>query len=202
MIENVPGNYYDKYHTKNPIARMLMNGFLSEFDKCLDQLSPTSVLEAGCGEGELTNFVYSKYSNMKNIKGIELEDVTVAEANKRFPHLDIEQGSIYTLPFEDNSFDLVIACEVFEHLEQPQKALAEIMRVSRRHILVSVPREPIWRICNMARGKYIKDLGNTPGHIQHWSKRSFVSMIGLETNIILKRSPFPWTMILAEKIRK
>ncbi len=38
-------------------------------------------------------------------------------------------------------------------------------------ILLSVPKEPIWRICNMARGKYWKDLGNTPGHIQHWTKK-------------------------------
>jgi hypothetical protein len=30
-----------------------------------------------------------------------------------------------------------------------------------------VPREPIWRIGNMARGRYLGDLGNTPGHIQH-----------------------------------
>ena len=36
-----------------------------------------------------------------------------------------------------------------------------------------MPREPLWRGLNMARGAYLKDLGNTPGHVNHWSKRSF-----------------------------
>ncbi|MBP1157465.1 MULTISPECIES: class I SAM-dependent methyltransferase [unclassified Paenibacillus] len=198
MNENVPGNYYDKYHTKNPIARYLMNGFLSSLDNCLDMIDVSSVLDAGCGEGEITNFVNNKFNNLRSLKGIELEPVTVDEANKRFPHLDITQGSIYELPFEDNAFDLVIACEVLEHLENPQRALDEIIRVSNKYILVSVPREPIWRICNMLRGKYITDLGNTPGHIQHWSKKQFISLIQSNSDILKRNSPFPWTMILAQ----
>ncbi|MMZ50430.1 putative S-adenosylmethionine-dependent methyltransferase [compost metagenome] len=198
MNINVPGNYYDKYHTKNPIARLLMNGFFSKIHKNLSEIHVTSVLDAGCGEGELTNFINRKFDGIKIIKGIELEMVTVSEANERFPHLDISQGSIYELPFRDNSFDLVIACEVFEHLEDPLKALDEIMRVSRKYILVSVPREPVWRACNMMRGKYIRYLGNTPGHIQHWSKNEFVSFIRNNSEILSTESPFPWTMILAE----
>lgn len=195
---NVPGNYYDKYHTKNPIARLLMNGFIGSLKNCLDQIQVTRVLDAGCGEGELTNLVYQQLPGLEKLKGIELEAVTVAEANRRFPHLDISQGTIYDLPFENDSFDLVMACEVLEHLEDPQKAIKEIMRVSKRYMLVSVPREPIWRICNMARGKYLSRLGNTPGHIQHWSSRQFVKLIGAHARILKVNKPFPWTMILAE----
>lgn len=198
MTSNVPGNYYDKYHTKNPISRYLMNGFLSSFDDCLSQIKIDSVLEAGCGEGELTNFVNNKYPDLEKLSGIELETVTVHEANKRFPHLDIKQGSIYELPFENDSFDLVIACEVLEHLDDPLAALDEICRVSSKYILVSVPREPIWRFCNMLRGKYLKDFGNTPGHIQHWSKRRFTTMIQTKGDILTVRFPFPWSMALLE----
>lgn len=197
-MRNIPGNYYDKYHTKNPISRYLMNGFLSSFDECLGKISVQSVLEAGCGEGELTNFVNNKIHNLEKLRGIELEPVTVQEANKRFPHLDIKQGSIYELPFEDNSFDLVIACEVLEHLEDPQSAINEICRVSNKYILVSVPREPIWRFCNMLRGKYLNDFGNTPGHIQHWSKKGFASMIRPKGEVLALKSPFPWSMALME----
>ena len=53
----------------------------------------------------------------------------------------------------------------------PEATLAEMARVARRHLLVSVPREPLWRGLNMARGAYLRDLGNTPGHVNHWSKR-------------------------------
>ena len=48
----------------------------------------------------------------------------------------------------------------------------------------------------MARGAYLKDLGNTPGHVNHWSKRSFVSLLGRHGDVVEARSPFPWTMLL------
>jgi ubiquinone/menaquinone biosynthesis C-methylase UbiE len=201
MANNVPGNFYDKYNTKNPIARTLMNGFYRELNRNLNQINFQSVLDAGCGEGEITNLINNKYNDLKQLKGLELEEETVLEANKRFPHLDISQGSIYELPFLEDTFDLVVTCEVLEHLDNPLKGLEEITRVSCKYILVSVPREPVWRICNVLRGKYIKDLGNTPGHIQHWSKKEFISFIGRYADIINISSPFPWTMILAE-VRK
>ena len=74
--------------------------------------------------------------------------------------------------------------------------LDEMSRVASRKILVSVPREPIWRILNMARGAYIKDLGNTPGHLNHWSKRSFVQMLKGYGRVDAVLTPFPWTMVL------
>lgn len=198
MANNVPGNYYDKYHSKNPIARTLMNGFYRELNHNLDKVKFQRVLDAGCGEGEITNLIDNKFNDLKELKGMELESETIEEANKRFPNLDISQGSIYELPFSNDTFDLVVTCEVLEHLDNPLKGLEEIIRVSSKYILVSVPREPIWRICNVLRGKYIKGLGNTPGHIQHWSKQEFISFIEKRADIINISSPFPWTMILAE----
>ena len=48
---------------------------------------------------------------------------------------------------------------------------------SSRWLLVSVPREPLWRGLNLARGSYLRELGNTPGHLNHWSKRRFASLL-------------------------
>lgn len=84
-------------------------------------------------------------------------------------------------------------------MEEPEKALREVLRISRKYILVSVPNEPIWRVLNMARGKYLKYFGNTPGHIQHWTPWTFRNFIARHANIIAVKHPFPWTMILAEK---
>ncbi|WP_207642472.1 hypothetical protein, partial [Desulfosporosinus sp. I2] len=64
------------------------------------------------------------------------------------------------------------------------------------HIILSVPREPLWRILNLARGKYIPDLGNTPGHIQHWSKKSFLRLVNRYFDVLEVKSPLPWTMVL------
>lgn len=53
----------------------------------------------------------------------------------------------------------------------------------------------------MARGRYLSSLGNTPGHIQHWSARRFAGLVGSELDILSVRTPFPWTMIGARSRR-
>ncbi|MBV9467198.1 MAG: methyltransferase domain-containing protein, partial [Solirubrobacterales bacterium] len=100
------------------------------------------------------------------------------------------------LPFADDEFDLVAAIEVLEHVSEPQRTLAEMQRVARRHLLVSVPHEPLWRVLNVLRGAYLRELGNTPGHRNHWSKRGFVRMMERHGTVVEVRSPFPWTMLL------
>ena len=41
-----------------------------------------------------------------------------------------------------------------------------------------VPREPVWRVLNVARGRYVRWLGNPPGHIQHFSRAAFLALAG------------------------
>jgi SAM-dependent methyltransferase len=101
------------------------------------------------------------------------------------------------LPFGTGEFDLAAAIEVLEHVPDPAQTLAEMARVAAGgYLLVSVPREPLWRALNVARGAYVKDLGNTPGHINHFSKRGFVSLLARHGDPVEVRSPFPWTMVL------
>jgi ubiquinone/menaquinone biosynthesis C-methylase UbiE len=100
------------------------------------------------------------------------------------------------LPFAAGEFDLATAIEVLEHVPDPEHTLAEMARVASGHLLVSVPREPLWRALNVARGAYLAQLGNTPGHVNHWSKRAFVSLVGRYGEVVEARSPFPWTMLL------
>lgn len=90
----------------------------------------------------------------------------------RYLHADAEK-----LPFRDDQFDVTVCVEVLEHLVDPQQGLRELARVTSTHLLVSVPREPIFRGCNLITGRYVKDLGNTPGHFNHWSTRSFTRFL-------------------------
>jgi 2-polyprenyl-3-methyl-5-hydroxy-6-metoxy-1,4-benzoquinol methylase len=100
------------------------------------------------------------------------------------------------LPFADGEFDMVSALEVLEHVPDPLRTLHEMSRCAQRHLLVSVPREPLWRALNMARGAYVSALGNTPGHLNHWSRRSFIELLRTRGEIVEVCSPFPWTMLL------
>ena len=98
-------------------------------------------------------------------------------SDARRPNLEFRAEEATALSFADGEFDLATAIEVLEHVPEPEATLAEMARVARRGLLVSVPREPLWRGLNMARGAYLRDLGNTPGHVNHWSKRGFVSLL-------------------------
>lgn len=190
------GNFYDKYNNKNFIVKKIMGGFFDAIENILSEISFETVLETGCGEGYVSEFIYK--TRKPKIDAFDISEAVIDEAAKNFKFVNFSVGSIYDIDKPDNSYDLVIASEVLEHLEEPEKALAEIFRTSKRYVLVSVPNEPLWRILNFCRGKYIKNLGNTPGHIQHWSKQSFREFVG-EDNILKMENPLPWTMILLEK---
>ncbi len=198
--EAVPtGNYTDKYGSKNPIQRRLVDNFMAVTDKVLDGVCPTSLLDVGCGEGVLTRKWAEDHMNDGRIVGIDLEDSKLKkewEENPGPDNLEFKVGIAERLPFADNEFDTVTALEVLEHVPEPRHMLDEMSRVTSRKILVSVPREPIWRILNMARGAYIKELGNTPGHLNHWSKRDFVQMLEGHGRVDEVFTPFPWTMVL------
>ena len=198
----VTGNTYDKYGSSNPVVRRLMANFEGTLDELFRKASPTSLLDVGCGEGVLTEQWAGRIGG--RVVGIDLDDPQLhAEWEKRSaPNLEYRVMKAENLPFGDDEFDAASAIEVLEHVPDPEHTVAEMARVAGRHLLVSVPREPLWRGLNVARGAYVKELGNTPGHVNHWSKRSFVGMLSQHGEVVEARSPFPWTMLLVRVGRR
>jgi SAM-dependent methyltransferase len=194
----VTGNTYDKYGSTNPVVRRLMAGFEGTLDELFTQADAQSLLDVGCGEGVLTYQWAQRLGDHKRVVGIDLDDPALhAEWAKRTaPNLEYRVMKAENLPFADDEFDTATAIEVLEHVPDAEHTVAEMARVAKRWLLVSVPREPLWRGLNMARGAYWKDLGNTPGHLNHWSKRSFVALLARHGEVVQARSPFPWTMLL------
>ena len=187
------GNTYDKYASTNPIERRLMAGFFAALDAALPGDAPCTVLEVGIGEGEVSARVRERWPGA-TVVGADLPDDDLAGSWRQRGMTGLF-ADIARLPFPAKAFDLVLAIEVLEHVPDPDAALAELARLARGHLVLSVPREPIWRVANMARGKYLGALGNTPGHIQHWSRRGFVAQVGAHVEVVTVRTPFPWTMI-------
>jgi 2-polyprenyl-3-methyl-5-hydroxy-6-metoxy-1,4-benzoquinol methylase len=193
----ITGNTYDKYGSSNPVVRRLMTSFERTLDELMEQSKPSSLLDVGCGEGVLVHR-WAQSMPETRIVGIDLaeESIQAGWAERQAPNLEYRTMPAENLPFADGEFGLATAIEVLEHVPDPEHTLAEMARCAERHLLVSVPREPLWRMLNMARGAYIPQLGNTPGHLNHWSKRSFTKLLSPYGQVVEARSPFPWTMLL------
>lgn len=192
----VTGNTYDKYGSTNPVVRRLMANFETTLEELFTAAGPTSLLDVGCGEGVLTHQWAQRIDG--RVVGIDLDDPLLHEqwATRQAPNLEYLVMKAERMPFDDGEFDVASAIEVLEHVPDPEHTVAEMARVAKRWLLVSVPREPLWRGLNMARGAYLRELGDTPGHLNHWSKRSFVELLSRYGEVVQARSPFPWTMLL------
>lgn len=200
VVGNVAGNTYDKYASTNPIERRMMDGFFSALDAMLDGTDPSVIVEVGAGEGRITERLVERFPNAA-VVGLDLPDT---ELVGEWASLDVPMffGDVTRLPFSDRSVDLVVGLEVLEHVPVPQQALREIARVCSGTAVLSVPREPIWRLGNMARGRYLRQLGNTPGHVNHWSAKAFERLVGQHFTVERSARPLPWTMVSATPRRQ
>jgi 2-polyprenyl-3-methyl-5-hydroxy-6-metoxy-1,4-benzoquinol methylase len=196
----IAGNYENKYASSNPIARRLMQGFLGAVTGLARQSGCVDALEVGCGEGLLAIHLAER-AGLK-IRGTDFSEAIIerARANAVDAGVNIEFGTLdlNALDATGDGADLLVCCEVLEHLEDPDSVLERLCRLRCKRLLLSVPREPLWRALNMARGKYLSRFGNTPGHINHWSAHRFVKFVGRHADVLEVKRPVPWTVVLAQ----
>lgn len=175
-----------------------MTNFLNSAKDLLATIEANRILEVGCGEGFFSTKV-TKWKPESCVYGCDIVpsvfDRDIIEAN----NVLFSVQSAYELAFSAGTFDLILAIEVLEHLTNPRDALKEIRRLNPQFVVFSVPREPFWRFLNIIRFSYLRDWGNTPGHVQHWSKRRFVALISHFFRPLRVVTPLPWTMILAQR---
>src|SRR5581483_1584618 len=133
--------------------------------------------EVGCDEGELP--IRLARGGLK-VRGGDVSPDVISEARRRAA---------------------AAGCEVMEHLGDPEAALETVASLARPWAIVSVPKEPLWRCRNLARLKYVGSLGNTPGHLHHWSRRGLARFLERRLEVVELHSPPPWTMALCRADR-
>jgi ubiquinone biosynthesis O-methyltransferase len=106
----------------------------------LRNIQNKNILDVGCGDGVLSYFFAREGAD---VSGLDYSAIAIAFAKERTKKysIDFRQGSAYELPFEDNSFDIVISSDVIEHLEDVSLYLSEIKRVAKdnAYIIISTP---------------------------------------------------------------
>ncbi len=186
-----------KYLTCNPISRRLMQGFFASLVSCIRLVQRErpvrTLVEFGCGEGVSTDELRAALPDATVI-GFDIHAPSVTIATQYCLNATFMAGDVTRAPLRDASADLVVMLEVLEHLPDPAAALREAGRVTRGWCVFSVPHEPIWRILNMARGAYWREWGNTPGHVNHWSRRAWVEFLQQHFQVAHLTTPLPWLM--------
>src|SRR5215204_5103399 len=191
------GNVYDKYGTSNPVARRLMAGFMSQLDELVARAGAKEAHEVGCGEGELAIRLAGRGIRMRGTDAFpQVLEEARARAAAAGAEIEFDATPVEELEPDRHAAELIVCCEVLEHLEEPHRALEVLAGLARPWLIASVPREPLWRALNLARLSYVGELGNTPGHLNHWSKGDFVRFLATRFEVVELRSPTPWSMVL------
>jgi len=181
----------------------MVGGFVRQLIELADRAGAEDVHEVGCGEGELAQRLAARGLR---VRGTDASPEVIAEARRRAEAAGMEVA-FRAAPVEEldpatDAAELVVCCEVLEHLRDPHAGLEVVARLANPWAIVSVPREPLWCVLNVARLKYLPDLGNTPGHLNHWSRRAFLAFLERHLEVIEVRSPLPWTMALCRAPRR
>jgi 2-polyprenyl-3-methyl-5-hydroxy-6-metoxy-1,4-benzoquinol methylase len=191
---DIAGNLEQKGESTG-IGGLLVKKFDDAFLQLVAGIKPGSLADFGCGEGRMSRLVKER-SDIPILAYDAGRELIQANLRRNDSGIRYQDVSIYDIDPDEVKVDLIICLEVLEHLETPSKALAKIRDCEPKDIIVSVPNEPLWRFLNMCRFKYISSLGNTPGHINHWSSNGFQRLLrdnGFE--VVSKLKPIPWIIL-------
>jgi SAM-dependent methyltransferase len=201
-------DFFGKYEQSGKIGRFLVERYFSAVNALVERATREAhvlrALEIGCGPGYSTQRIRRMLPTEVGLEASEYVPALVAVARENNLTVPVEQEDIYELRREVDAYDVVFLLEVLEHLDYPGVALTEVKRILKPGglLILGVPREPIWRALNMARGKYWRRLGNTPGHINHWSNRSIRCYLREQIGEVIEtKAPLPWTLLLSRSVK-
>jgi 2-polyprenyl-3-methyl-5-hydroxy-6-metoxy-1,4-benzoquinol methylase len=169
MTDIITGNYFNKYASQNPLVRWVMRRYLETLYGYLDRGPVDSVVEAGCGEGEIITRVVERY-HPASVTGFDIDEQMIAELRAAYPEHEFLCQALATYRTEQ-SYDVALCLEVLEHIEDVRQAARALRRIPASRYIISVPNEPAFRLANVLRLKYLGRLGNTPGHVHNFTGR-------------------------------
>lgn len=104
------------------------------------------IVDLGCG---LSHFI-ALVPNFTERYGVDFSPKTIETAQKKYPHVKYILADCRRTPLENKSFDVSVAGEVIEHLPEPERLLEEMVRITKKRIIISTPhmeyddKEHLW----------------------------------------------------------
>lgn len=199
----LPDAYFDrfetpKYRSKNPVTRALIRRYVERLHGLFVQANPvTRIVEIGVGEGFLSGYL-SEHFPEKSFTGLEPGESDLTALRQKFPRVDARIGSVYDLSVLEPPYDLVMCCQVLEHLPDVPRALDQLASLGAKHLLLTVPHEPFFMLSNLARLKNVSRFGNDDQHVNHWTKAGFERLLKGRFQIEELVTSYPWLLALVK----
>jgi SAM-dependent methyltransferase len=192
----------EHYNSSNRIACYLIDNFKTTILRIINKYKICKVFDIGCGDGHISLFL-AQHGYI--VEGGDINEILIRQAN-----LDVIEKNLYdnakfniidifNFDFSSIKSEIVLCSEVLEHLDNVDDAVDKIYKIQADLFLFSVPTEPLWRILNMARLKYLKNFGNTPGHVNHWGYGEFKRFLERKFVILEYIFVIPWSIALCKK---
>ena len=132
-------------------------------------------LDAGCGDG----FVTSELNKITPTMGLDISDIAIKKAKKKYPDVKFIRGSVTKLPFKRNYFDCIFAEEVVEHIQDTEAMFCEFNRIlkKRGNLIITTPE--LTRLKNIFIALFYWDKYYHPvnPHIRFYSKTSITEIL-------------------------
>lgn len=193
-------DHMDKlYSSANPVIRWVFARKLAALSHAVPQ-SSMKVLDAGCGEGHLIEYLHKTKPN-NEYYGADVTEVAITKAKERCPWASFTLTDLADLNFPDESFDVVICTEVLEHIYEYEKVIDQLKRVLKKGglLIINFPHESLWTVGRFLLGRRpIK----VPDHVHAFSPKSMNHTVQLpllsKTNLPIN---VPYTLSLGAVLK-
>lgn len=190
----VPVDYYQNGIEKNILQKIWHKGKLKNILNQIDN-QPSQILDIGCASGWFLSQIAVNYP-LAECTGIDVYKDAIDYGKKCYKSLKLILSDAHSLPFPDNSFDVVICSEVLEHVSYPEKVMKEIKRVLKKEGTAIIEMDSghfifriIWYLWTRSKGNVWKD-----AHLQSYNTKKLEKLIKDNGFLIDRKKSFNYSM--------
>ena len=153
---------YRNYALQNPVRKL--DHYLDQIDRHIGP-GPQHLLDIGCGLGSFLELAALRHADW-TFAGTDIEPEAISQTTRRLPGATIKLGSAEEAHFPADSFDVITAWDVFEHVPDLDAASSSVMRMLKPGGLLTF----VVPVYDGVTGPVIRRLDKDPTHIHQWSR--------------------------------
>jgi len=186
----------ERFIPDSPDSEFLAQEHISRYSFAAKFVANKQVLDVGCGSGYGSDILAS--TGAAKVIGVDISEEAISYCQKYYKqsNLKFEQGDCTSLKFKEKSFDVIVAFELIEHIENEQKFLNETKRLLKKNgiLILSTPNKETYGLDHPLGGKQ-----KNPFHVKEYTEKELLSTLNkFFTNTTLLYQFYPSTMAILD----